>query len=630
MAYILHLTSGQPAISPPPNREFRTPPSGSPQPFMNNAQQGTGYLQGERNGPPLAGKATVTPGTPSPYAVQQPDSPHLDRRYSTLYQHNGSPLHINVDSSGYGLASPIHQYQSQSQIQSPIEPHPRRPPPSNTGNNDPPPSPQQRFRQPTLINGIAPYEYPISASTPLLHYRSSQPLQSPMGAQPPATFASPRSPTDRRASVSVAECPHSSSPTRLSFGVPEQDHRPSSAGSNGGDRLPSGGFSTVAIPPPPTAAQSPIHRYFTLPPHDFRGTPNQYRRPSHHRSPSADNPSTAYSFNGEPPAFSFPQPLHSRRPSTIEEVDHQKDLIRRASSPLLQAFSGSSIMTDPGSPITSSPNTPQAMHRPLSGDGGGTAPEHRRASTPPRPSPAHITAAQQPQQNHTQPPPSPTAPRQNQWQQHRAHMTPQPLTTADTATAYSPESTSSSSTPPQQHYFIMSPTKTTATAWDRERYVPPPRLPTAPAVALSGVPQRGPSTTITTTPQKPNLNSPASAAPSVRSRRQTILVAIDGSVHADAAFDWACANIVTRGDNVVVARVLEEVDIRQKYLADKANGTHFLELELKEYVRAAGSALSARSWLFFCLLIIFPARLLNRLPSCLTTTSHVCNALRPT
>ncbi|KAJ3148951.1 hypothetical protein HDU86_007309 [Geranomyces michiganensis] len=68
-----------------------------------------------------------------------------------------------------------------------------------------------------------------------------------------------------------------------------------------------------------------------------------------------------------------------------------------------------------------------------------------------------------------------------------------------------------------------------------------------------------------------------------RPKRQTFIIGIDGSMHANAAFDWAAVHLLIKGDNLIVVRVLDEVDVRAQYMADRANGTRFLEQQLKDH-----------------------------------------------
>lgn len=39
---------------------------------------------------------------------------------------------------------------------------------------------------------------------------------------------------------------------------------------------------------------------------------------------------------------------------------------------------------------------------------------------------------------------------------------------------------------------------------------------------------------------------------------QTLLIALDGSGNSDVAFDWGVSNLLKTGDNLILARVLEE------------------------------------------------------------------------
>ncbi|KAJ3148301.1 hypothetical protein HDU89_004898 [Geranomyces variabilis] len=102
---------------------------------------------------------------------------------------------------------------------------------------------------------------------------------------------------------------------------------------------------------------------------------------------------------------------------------------------------------------------------------------------------------------------------------------------------------------------------------------PLPRLPTA----LHPLSASLPPFTTTVPKELPMQQQPPTP------KRQTVLIGIDGSIYANDAFDWAAVHLLAKGDNLVVARVLDEAAVRAQYLADQANGTRFLEQELKNH-----------------------------------------------
>ncbi|KAJ3175398.1 hypothetical protein HDU87_006218 [Geranomyces variabilis] len=267
-------------------------------------------------------------------------------------------------------------------------------------------------------------------------------------------------------------------------------------------------------------------------------TPNRHMH-RHRRSPSLDagmfgQPETPQPLAGV--TFTFPQPLHSplRRPSAVREDVEMPS--RRNAVPRY----------DPSSMPIALPEWPP--------------PSHTSHNVPPLGTDAPFPAA-------------PSSPRQAPPSAHQSSgilVSPPHFS--------SPPSTLATTPHPRSHPDPF-PLRTPATGREDRSYALPSPLPPLPRLATTLHPLSAslPSSTASVQKQSPIVQQP------LKPRRQTILIGIDGSMYANGAFDWAAVHLLAKGDNLIVARVLAEADVRAQYLADQAKGTRILEQELKNH-----------------------------------------------